>query len=198
MTRSRRRFRSDEGGFTLIEVIVAMTVLVFGTYIAAGGELDAGKVFTATAFFGMLQGPMSNFPQTIVMCVQAFVSLGRLDKYLSDAEVDGTAVERLGSSGAGDAAVKVQGGVFAWDIQGDGKKENDGGGEEPVLKGIDMEVRKGELVAVVGTVGSGKSSLLSCIMGEMHKVSGKVSALQILFSSFRLSVFDLEGIWLSI
>jgi ATP-binding cassette subfamily C (CFTR/MRP) protein 1 len=37
-----------------------------------------------------------------------------------------------------------------------------------------MEVRKGELVAVVGTVGSGKSSLLSCIMGEMHKVSGKV------------------------
>ncbi|KAK1677417.1 hypothetical protein QYE76_038265 [Lolium multiflorum] len=32
-----------------------------------------------------------------------------------------------------------------------------------------MEVRKGELVAVVGTVGSGKSSLLSCIMGEMHK-----------------------------
>jgi hypothetical protein len=29
--------------------------------------------------------------------------------------------------------VKVQGGVFAWDIQGDGKKENDGGGEEPVL-----------------------------------------------------------------
>ncbi|KAK1677416.1 hypothetical protein QYE76_038264 [Lolium multiflorum] len=154
---------------------VAMTVLVFGTYIAAGGELDAGKVFTATAFFSMLQGPMSNFPQTIVMCVQAFVSLGRLDKYLSDAEVDGTAVERLGSSGAGDAAVKVQGGVFAWDIQGDGKKENDGGGEEPVLKGIDMEVRKGELVAVVGTVGSGKSSLLSCIMAEMHKVSGKIS-----------------------
>jgi ATP-binding cassette subfamily C (CFTR/MRP) protein 1 len=82
--------------------------------------------------------------------------------------------------------VKVQGGVFAWDIQGDGKKENDGGGEEPVLKGIDMEVRKGELVAVVGTVGSGKSSLLSCIMAEMHKVSGKVSALQILFSSFRV------------
>jgi ATP-binding cassette subfamily C (CFTR/MRP) protein 1 len=49
-----------------------------------------------------------------------------------------------------------------------------------------MEVRKGELVAVVGTVGSGKSSLLSCIMAEMHKVSGKVSALQILFSSFRV------------
>ncbi|CAM0907934.1 unnamed protein product [Alopecurus aequalis] len=155
---------------------VAMTVLVFGTYIAGGGGLDAGKVFTATAFFSMLQGPMSNFPRTIVMCVQAFVSLGRLDKFLCDAEIDDTAVERLGSSGGtGDhAAVKVQDGVFAWDVRSE-EQENDGGGEEPVLKRIDMEVRKGELVAVVGTVGSGKSSLLSCIMGEMHKVSGKVS-----------------------
>uniref|UniRef100_A0ACD5YZ98 Uncharacterized protein n=1 Tax=Avena sativa TaxID=4498 RepID=A0ACD5YZ98_AVESA len=155
---------------------VAMTVLVFGTYIAAGGELDAGKVFTATAFFSMLQGPMSNFPQTIVMCVQAFVSLGRLDKYLSDTEIDSTAVERhLGSSGSGDVAVKVQGGVFAWDVHDEGEEKDGGGEEPPVLQGIDMEVRKGELVAVVGTVGSGKSSLLSCIMGEMQKVSGKVS-----------------------
>jgi ABC-type transport system involved in cytochrome bd biosynthesis fused ATPase/permease subunit len=47
---------------------------------------------------------------------------------------------------------------------------------ETVLKDIIMEVRRGELVAVVGTVGSGKSSLLSCIMGEMEKVSGMVSA----------------------
>lgn len=153
---------------------VAMTVLVFGTYLAAGGELDAGKVFTATAFFSMLDGPMRSFPQTIAMSLQAFVSLRRLDKFLSDAEIDGAAVDcRLDSGGAGDVAVavKVEGGVFAWDVQDNA----DGPGEEPVLKGIEMEVRKGELVAVVGTVGSGKSSLLSCIMGETHKVSGKVS-----------------------
>ncbi|KAF7006151.1 hypothetical protein CFC21_021216 [Triticum aestivum] len=155
---------------------VAMAALVFGTYLAARGELDAGKVFTATAFFRMLVGPMSSFPQTIAMSVQAFVSLGRLDKFLSDAEVDSAAVERLGNSGSGDeVAVKVQDGVFAWDVEGGEGEEKDVGGEEPVLKGIEMEVRKGELAAVVGTVGSGKSSLLSCIMGEMHKLSGKVS-----------------------
>ncbi|XP_020188253.1 ABC transporter C family member 4 [Aegilops tauschii subsp. strangulata] len=155
---------------------IAMTVLVFGTYLAAGGELDAGKVFTATAFFRMLEGPMSNFPQTIVTSMQAFVSLGRLDKFLADAEIDTTAVERLGSGAAGDeVGVKVQCGVFAWDVQGNNGEEKDVEGEEPVLKGIEVEVRKGELAAVVGAVGSGKSSLLSCIMGEMHKVSGKVS-----------------------
>ncbi|KAL6650383.1 hypothetical protein ACP70R_009308 [Stipagrostis hirtigluma subsp. patula] len=169
---------------------LAMTVLVFGTYLAAGGELDAGKVFTATAFFGMLDGPMRNFPQTIVTSLQAFVSLGRLSKFLSDTEIDSTAVERVESIAAGVVAVKVQDGEFAWDVPaGEEKAGNDGrsdhgagengrgegAGMEAVLKGIDMEVRRGELAAVVGTVGSGKSSLLSCIMGEMHRLSGKVT-----------------------
>jgi ABC-type hemin transport system ATPase subunit len=36
--------------------------------------------------------------------------------------------------------------------------------------------RTGALAAVVGMVGSGKSSLLGCILGEMRKVSGKVRA----------------------
>jgi ABC-type lipoprotein export system ATPase subunit len=36
---------------------------------------------------------------------------------------------------------------------------------EIVLKGINMEVHRGELAAVVGTVGSGKSSMLSRIIG---------------------------------
>uniref|UniRef100_A0A0E0GY00 ABC transporter C family member 13 n=1 Tax=Oryza nivara TaxID=4536 RepID=A0A0E0GY00_ORYNI len=165
---------------------LAMTVLVFGTYLATGGELDAGKVFTATAFFSMLEGPMHNFPQTIVMCMQAFVSLGRLNKFLSDAEIDSTAVERIASSAGDAAAVKVQNGVFAWDVPVEGAEDarqghgtengrEEGPEMEMVLKGIEVEVRKGELAAVVGTVGSGKSSLLSCIMGEMHKVSGTVS-----------------------
>ncbi|XP_035829877.1 multidrug resistance-associated protein 1 [Aplysia californica] len=40
---------------------------------------------------------------------------------------------------------------------------------------INLEVKPGSLVAVVGSVGSGKSSLLSAIMGEMNKVSGSVT-----------------------
>jgi len=84
-------------------------------------------------------------------------------------------------------------GIFAWDMRGnknnegedrdvDGESDDENDVEaaaapvlETVLKGINMEVRRGELAAVVGTVGSGKSSLLSCIMGEMEKISGTVS-----------------------
>ncbi|PUZ46363.1 hypothetical protein GQ55_7G069300 [Panicum hallii var. hallii] len=191
---------------------LAMTVLVFGTCVLTGVKLDAGKVFTATAFFHMLDGPMQSFPEAIAALTQATVSLGRLDRFLLEAELDDAAVERVDDTGIGPGEVvaAVRDGVFAWDMRGkkeseeeegddddtdddhesedeeeEGEEEEDDDDEEEkdveptpvletVLKDINMEVRRGELVAVVGTVGSGKSSLLSCIMGEMEKVSGMV------------------------
>ena len=38
---------------------------------------------------------------------------------------------------------------------------------------IDINIPEGSLVAIVGRVGSGKSSLLSAILGEMECISGK-------------------------
>jgi ABC-type transport system involved in cytochrome bd biosynthesis fused ATPase/permease subunit len=83
-------------------------------------------------------------------------------RYLTSAELDDGAVEReLMISCDGRIAVQVKDGVFAWD-------------DEDVLRGINLEIQGGALAAVVGMVGSGKSSLLGCILGETSKISGKV------------------------
>lgn len=42
----------------------------------------------------------------------------------------------------------------------------------PHLRGITLNVRRGELIGVVGRVASGKTSLLSAIVGEMQRVAG--------------------------
>ena len=42
------------------------------------------------------------------------------------------------------------------------------------LKDIDMSIPRGQLVAIVGAVGSGKTSLLQGIIGEMRRTSGSV------------------------
>ncbi|KAH6689594.1 ABC transporter [Plectosphaerella plurivora] len=42
------------------------------------------------------------------------------------------------------------------------------------LQGLDFEIGRNELVAVIGTVGCGKSSLLAALAGDMRKTSGEV------------------------
>ena len=47
-------------------------------------------------------------------------------------------------------------------------------GGEPVLRGIDLEVRDGDVVAVMGRNGAGKSTLLASLVGQLTPVSGSV------------------------
>ena len=48
-------------------------------------------------------------------------------------------------------------------------------GEKDVLTGVNVTVGKGSLTAIVGKVGSGKSSVLNAILGEMVVSAGRVS-----------------------
>lgn len=50
-------------------------------------------------------------------------------------------------------------------------------GELPVLRGIDVDVRHGEILAVMGPSGSGKSSLIAVIGGLEKATGGEVTVL---------------------
>ena len=43
------------------------------------------------------------------------------------------------------------------------------------LPSLNVHINRGQLVAVVGQVGAGKSSLISALLGEMDKLNGHVS-----------------------
>lgn len=146
--------------WSMTQVISAFT---FGAAIFFKNPLDAATVFTATTVFRILQDPIRNFPQSLMSISQAMVSLGRLDGYMTSRELDSKVVERQQGCN-GRIAVEVKDGMFSWEDDGD----------QIVLKDINLEVRKGELAAIVGMVGSGKSSLLASILGELHKISGEV------------------------
>ncbi|XP_054751630.2 ATP-binding cassette sub-family C member 9-like [Lytechinus pictus] len=63
-----------------------------------------------------------------------------------------------------DVAIRVIDGNFTWDPSA----------STPILQDINLDIPAGKLTIIVGTVGSGKSSLLQAIMGEMTTLSGTV------------------------
>lgn len=143
-----------------------VSLATFATYVQISPEniLDAKTAFVSISLFNLLRFPISMLPMIITSLVQANVSLTRLNKFLNADELDPDAVTK-------DKNIKkpitIENGTFAW-----GHDDEDG---KPVLHNLDIEIEEGSLVAVVGSVGAGKSSLCSAILGEMEKQSGRVN-----------------------
>ncbi|TVU21597.1 hypothetical protein EJB05_31245, partial [Eragrostis curvula] len=140
-----------------------VAVVTFGACMLMGIPLETGKVLSALATFRVMQEPIYNLPDTISMGIQTKVSLDRIASFLCLEELPTDAVQRL-PSGSSDVAIEVNNGCFSWEASP----------ELLTLKDLNFQARKGMRIAVCGTVGSGKSSLLSCILGEIPKISGEV------------------------
>ncbi|XP_027351866.1 ABC transporter C family member 14-like [Abrus precatorius] len=142
---------------------LTITVLTFGSATLMGIRLNPGTVFTITSVIKILQEPVRTFPQALMLISQALISLGRLDEFMMSKEMDDNAVKREDSCN-GDIALEIKDGKFSWD-------DKDG---NVALSVDELVLKKGDHAAIVGTVGSGKSSLLASVLGEMFKISGKV------------------------
>ncbi|XP_022139647.1 ABC transporter C family member 3-like [Momordica charantia] len=140
-----------------------VSVVTFGTCMFVGIPLESGKVLSALATFRILQEPIYNLPDTISMVVQTKVSLDRIVSFLRLDDLQSDIIERL-PTGSSTTAVEIVNGNFSWDSSS----------SNPTLRDINIKVEHGMRVAVCGTVGSGKSSLLSCILGEVPKISGNL------------------------
>ncbi|KAG8640262.1 hypothetical protein MANES_13G039000v8 [Manihot esculenta] len=142
---------------------IFVAAVTFGTSILLGGQLTAGGVLSALATFRILQEPLRNFPDLVSMMAQTKVSLDRISGFLQEEELQCDATLVLPRNMT-NMAIEINDGEFCWDPSA----------SRPTLSGIHMKVQRGMRVAVCGMVGSGKSSFLSCILGEIPKISGEV------------------------
>ncbi|KAF4093148.1 hypothetical protein AMELA_G00028850 [Ameiurus melas] len=143
--------------------LVALSTFAVYVLVDENNILDAQKAFVSLALFNILRFPLNMLPMVISSMVQASVSLKRLRVFLSHEELEEDSVDRRAVTGAPDS-VRIVDGTFSWSKD-----------DPPALKRINVCIPEGALVAVVGQVGSGKSSLLSTLLGEMHKQEGFVS-----------------------
>ncbi|XP_054163879.1 multidrug resistance-associated protein 1-like [Oppia nitens] len=123
--------------------------------------LDANKAFVSLSLFNIIRIPLGYLPLILSMGAMFLVSINRIDKYLNADEIDLKAITHKSEV---KYPVIIENGVFSW-----------AKGDNPVLRNINLRATNKKLVAVVGQVGSGKSSLLSAILGDMEKLKGTVN-----------------------
>uniref|UniRef100_A0A5F9CTH3 Multidrug resistance-associated protein 4 n=1 Tax=Oryctolagus cuniculus TaxID=9986 RepID=A0A5F9CTH3_RABIT len=152
-------------GMNLASFFVASKIIVFVTftvYVLLGNVITASRVFVAVTLYGAVRLTVTLFfPAAIERVSESIVSIRRIKDFLLLDEISQRSTQLTSD---GKTIVHVQDFTASWDKASD----------TPTLQGLSFTVRPGELLAVVGPVGAGKSSLLSAVLGELPPSQGLV------------------------
>ncbi|CAE7110372.1 unnamed protein product [Rhizoctonia solani] len=173
--------------------ILAATISFIIYAATHSGGLDPAIIFPAMGLFRMLRHPLTEFPRALSYFVDARSALGRLKPIFLAKTVDVPLHIDLDQ----EDALVVKDAEWVWyhrqgakvgkrKEENPGKSANEGGqhkiGDELLYKTISfrvadvtLNVSRGSVVGIVGPVGSGKSSLLLGLLGEMPRTRGSVS-----------------------
>ena len=176
------------------------SMLSFITYSLSKHLLNPAPIFSSLALFNSLRLPLNLLPLVISQAIDAWASLGRIQDFLLTEEHKDDFIWDVD----GENAMSIRHADFTWErttTQEDTEAKNkqpkleigdkrqgapkpdvsdDSGSEttkvEPFeLSDIEFSIGRHELVAIIGGVGSGKSSLLAALAGDMRKTSGSVT-----------------------
>lgn len=154
-------------------VPVVITFFSFMMYtVWEGKPLQPSIAFTAMSLFNILRVPLDQLGDMIAHVQESKVSVDRIEEFLNEEETDKYEQLRDGSTDEeGNTMIGFKGATFSW-----------GGKEAPEedastafrLMELDIKFEIGELNIIAGPTGSGKTSLLMALLGEMTLIKGKV------------------------
>ncbi|KAL1413842.1 hypothetical protein Q8F55_001626 [Vanrija albida] len=144
------------------------SIFAFIMYSALHPQMDIANLFTAVTYFGLLQGPLFTIPSALAALTDLANALQRLAPvFEAEQRIDGVLID-----GTLEVAIRVQHASFRW--EGTESETKAPKGDAPAsafsIRDLNLEVPRGRLAAIIGPVGSGKSSILQGILGEMTSV----------------------------
>ncbi|XP_017768861.1 PREDICTED: multidrug resistance-associated protein 4-like [Nicrophorus vespilloides] len=137
------------------------------TLVLSDKPITATTVFVFMSYFNILSQTMTSmFVRGISEIAELFVSIKRIQEFLMNDEFSDTSrnSNNNDAQSQADVAVAMNCVTAKWDATK----------TESALKKVNLNVQQGKLLGVIGPVGSGKSSLLQTILGELDVESGDV------------------------
>ncbi|EGC35823.1 hypothetical protein DICPUDRAFT_151784 [Dictyostelium purpureum] len=177
---------------------IIVNIAVFCIYYAVHKDLPAEKIFPAIAYLNIFRVPFTFLAYVMSLYIQFKISIDRVTEFLLMPEIDTSHIisENNPNSPYG---VVIRNSSFSWDLKKE--KEETVEIEEEVSQGlikldslsspnlatssftlsnINIEVTgNGCLAMIIGSVGSGKSSLLQAILGEMSLIKSSLSIVKV-------------------
>ncbi len=140
---------------------IGVLIMIVGGRAIFAGTMTLGDLIMYTFFVGLMAAPVVQIASIGTQVSEAFAGLDRIREILDMPTEDQEDLQR-------EPLPDVEGHVAFHDVHF-GYEE-----AKPVLKGISFDVPAGSTVALVGSSGSGKSTVLSLVMAFNHPQQGKV------------------------
>lgn len=161
----RTRF---QGRLNVAELIGLCSILAVGYWLVGNGSVSVGAATAAALFFHRLFGPIGVILMNVDDLQLAGAGLSRLVGVLQGAggsvaadlpKNDGGALTRRGSAPGGIVLTGIDAGYLPG---------------QNILSGLDLHIREGEHLALVGASGAGKTTLARVIAGSLKPTAGSV------------------------
>jgi subfamily B ATP-binding cassette protein MsbA len=147
---------------TAIAGLIGVILMVVGGRSILAGTMTLGEFFMYTLFVALVIGPVVQIASISTQLNEAFAGLDRIRE-----------IRRTATEDAGDAALAscttLRGDVAFEDVT----FEYDAG--KPVLKGISFVAPAGSTTALVGSSGSGKTTIVSLVMAFHRPQKGRIT-----------------------
>ncbi len=167
--------------FMLVINVTIIGVIWFGAIEVNDGDVQIGTLFAFMQYIGLILGGVLMAAFTTIMIPRAAVSAERISEVLAS-ESTLTRPENPVAAFPEVGSVEFRNAEFAYP-----------GAESPVLHGITFRAEPGETVAIVGSTGAGKTTLISLIPRLFDATSGSIRV-----NGVDVREADLDHLWKTI
>ena len=164
----------DRGAFRALNNAISnavpaiVLVVTLTAYRKTGKPIVASTIFTAISLFNQLRFPLLFYPMVIDSLANGKNSIRRLSSYLSQEELTHY-IQKIPKGIDEGGSIELKSGNFLWSAASSSTNDdNQSVVAAPALCGCEISANSGEIVAVVGPVGSGKSALVKALLGELE------------------------------
>ncbi|MFC4077683.1 ABC transporter ATP-binding protein [Salinithrix halophila] len=131
--------------------IAPILLIGFAAYQVIEGDVTIGEMTAFYGYLGLIYSPVRRLVNASTTLTQSLASMDRVFELLDEP------YDIKDQAGAGELG-RARGAIAFHDV-----RFSYGKGGEEVLKGVDLEIKPGQTVALVGMSGGGKSSIVSLI-----------------------------------